>query len=247
MTSSTKPKKYPTKIVEQAEHQLAGNTDVETLLDLVDKPTALHSFRNLEIYFKDREKFTISDLHLLLETLTHEMPAAKDYGREIRMNFSVSGVLSTLMSNLRFPHDVEARICKEFLRGMHCLEGFQTRMKELTCNFLDDHPNTELHYMYRCACNYKTHEEIVVNGHLALADIMDKLEDYNKFIAHQVGLSAPQDDLSMNLEYDHVWCELVGIEYTQTTAERGNTAAKLVKSFKKARWDVEEAVQRYGL
>lgn len=247
MTSNAKPRTYQKKIVDQASHQLAGITDVEDLLRVMDQNIEDYSFKNLEIFFKDQEVFNFNDLHLLVETIVNEMPSSPNFGKEVRLKFCLRGIFEVLMNQLRFDPEKEAKICKTFLRGMRKLRGFKSQMKEITYRFLDENPNTEIHYMYRCAANYKSHEEIVVAGHLTLSDIQDELYDHNHFIAHQVGLVAPQDNLNMNPELDHCLCELVGIRFTKSHPTEGMTAKQLVQKFRRVEWDFSEATKRYGL
>jgi len=248
MTTSGKTKKYPRNVLAQAEKQLAGFTGVDDLLKMLDVPASpAFTFRNLDIFFEDVEHFTFGDLHLLLETISNEMPSLKNYGSKIYANFNVVGVFADLLSHADFGREKEADICMTFLKGTGHFKGFQAKLRSLRNKLLDEKPNTKIDYMYRCACNYKSHEEIVVPGHLALGDIHEDLIDYTHFIAHQIGLSAPQDELHMDPQYDHVLCEMLDIEFTDDEPTTEVTAKELTRKFNKVKWDFEEAVGRYGL
>lgn len=69
--------------------------------------------------------------------------------------------------------------------------------------------NTCISYLYRDACNYKIHNEVIINGVLTSAQIdsiMDCLLDGEYFIPSQVGL--PEQRFESITEDDDCWFEL---------------------------------------
>jgi len=250
MSTGTKPKKYSRSVIQQAQWQMAGVTDIDDLLEVIDHPCGIYSFRNLEIYLKEEEvPLTFNDYHLLVETIVNEMPVkgTVDFDKPMPAFDTIRGVFGVMLDNCRFKKAAQAEICKQFLRTIGRFRDYSQKWKNMVQAFLDDRPNTELVYMYRCAANYKDFEEIVVSGHLALADFKDNLIDHNHMIAHQVGLASPQEHLHMDKELDHCLCELVSIEFTKAQPTSDMAAQRLKKSFNKVTWDFTEATERFGL
>lgn len=251
MSTGTKPKKYSRSVIQQAEWQMAGVTDIDLLLEAIDHPSGSYSFQNLETYLKEEEvPLTFNDYHLLVEMIVNEMPVkgTVDFDKPMPAFDTIRGVFGVMLDTCRFKKSTQAEICKQFLRAIGRFKDYNQKWKNLVQAFLNERPNTALVYMYRCAANYKDFEEIVVSGHLALADFKDDLIDHDHMIAHQVGLPSPQEHLRMDKELDHCLCELVSIKFTNSApTEDGTTAKKLQKRFNTVKWDFSEATERFGL
>ena len=247
MTSSAQTK-YSPRLIEQAQWQMVDCIDAEALLEVLGTKQGQFTFRNLEIYFAEQEFFTFNDLHLMLEILTHEFVSHADFDKKIQgRGFHHSNVLALLLENCKFSSAVEADICKQFLQGTDHFKGFAKVMKDKTKEFLDSKPNTKFEYMYRCAGNYKSPEEVIFPGRLKLLDIKDNFYDHRYFIADEVGLEAPQLSLPMDAELDHCLCEFTGISFTHHTPTTDRTAAQFMDEFNTAVWDFAAATERYGL
>ena len=114
--------------------------------------------------------------------------------------------------------------------------------------------NTQIHYLYRDAANYKRGNTTVVEGEIRFEDVKDCLDGGMFFIASQVGLEDPQeriDDLDLSEDGDdHVWCELEAGDFTPTMDEPDAEvdAETLIANFKEAKdaWDTESAMLRLG-
>jgi len=251
MTSSAKPKKYSKNVIQQAEWQMAGVSDFGDILEHIDQRCGTYSFRNLGVYL-DEEKVPLKfdDYHLLVELIVNEMPISgtADFDKPMPVLRSINGAFNAMLNVCQFKKSSEAEICKAFLQAIGHYKNFNRKWKNMVHGFLAEHPNTELFYMYRCAANYKDIEQIVVSGHLSVADFKDNLIDYNHIIAHQVGLPSPQDNLRMDRELDHCLCELVSVEFTKAPpSEQSVTAEELQKLLNTTVWDFAEAVERFGL
>lgn len=105
--------------------------------------------------------------------------------------------------------------------------------------------NTKIEYRYRDASNYKDHYKAVVKGEITkeqydeIWNCLDDSDDH--FIAAQVGL--PADGLrgyDVN-EDDHCWYELCEITPTEEEPTQDMTIDELVKRFKKAKNNWDEA------
>jgi hypothetical protein len=247
MTSSTQAK-YNPRLIEQAQWQMVECTAAEDLLDVLGTNPGQYTFRNLEIFFAEMPFFTFSDLHLMLEILNHEFVSHADFDKKITgWGFHHSNVLTLLLENCKFSPAAEADICKQFLQGTNHFKGFAKVMKDKAKEFLDEHPNTKFEYMYRCASNYKTHEEVIFPGHLNLMDIKGNFHDHMYFIADEIGLEAPQLSLPMDPELDHCLCEFTDISFTHHAPTTARTAAQFTDEFNTAVWDFAAAIERYGL
>lgn len=73
--------------------------------------------------------------------------------------------------------------------------------------------NTRLCYFYRDPCNYRTHKEVILAGHMELEDLLPYLWSETFFVPSQVGLDCLRGDACS--EYDHVWHEIRSIESTE--------------------------------
>lgn len=116
--------------------------------------------------------------------------------------------------------------------------------------------NTRISYLYRDACNYKTHNEVVIKGEFEPGEeeeILDCLFEGEYFIPEQVGL--PVTRFGSVTEDDHVWCELEEGFATKTDdpATVDVTAVELYNAFCAAdgEWDetlseIYYAVRRFA-
>lgn len=102
--------------------------------------------------------------------------------------------------------------------------------------------NTKISYLYRDACNYKQHNEAVVNGTFTEQDIKAVLDSLNEgiyFIPSQVGL--PEKRFEETTEDDHCWFELDSDGFIETNepATVDITAKELAEAFAAAKrtWD----------
>lgn len=102
--------------------------------------------------------------------------------------------------------------------------------------------NTLFYYIYRDADNYKSHNNMVVDGKLNAdekAEIFCCLNDGEYFIPSQVGLPEKRIDDNFT-DADHPWFELRCIEDTEApTTVPGLTAQDLLTAFRAAQgnWD----------
>lgn len=251
MTTNLKTRKYSKNVIRQAEWQMAGLTSFEDLLKVSDHPSGTFSFRNLEIYLHETDvPLTFNDYHLLVEMVVNVMPSNgnADFDRPMPMFSTICDAFHEMMNHSRINKIDQAEICKRFLKSIKHYRAFEQKWGKLVQDFLIDKPNTDICYMYRCAANYKDYEEIVVPGHLAVADIKDDLIDNENMIAHQVGLRSPQDHLKMDPELDHCLCELVSVSFTASPPTEGAmTAKELKKRFNNVKWDFAEATERFKL
>lgn len=251
MTSSTKSKKYPKNVVNQAECQMYGVTECEKLIDCIHNPPGIFSFRNLEVYLKEtRVPLLFSDYHLLVEMIVDALPLKGNalFDKPMPVFGTVSGAFGTMLDHCRIDGTAQTLISIGFLKSIGHYNNFKRTWKKMVSDFLDARPNTELVYMYRCASNYKDFETVIMSGHLAIQDFYENLIDHNHMIAHQVGLTSPQEFLHMNPELDHCLCELVSIEFTDVSPDTDAVSAKeLKKRFNTVKWDYAEAIDRFGL
>ncbi len=102
--------------------------------------------------------------------------------------------------------------------------------------------NTRISYLYRDACNYKQHNEVVVPGTFTqeqIESIIASLNEGEYFIPVQVGL--PEERFERITEDDHCWFELSrdGFEETNAEASVDMTPDEVVAKFLEAKgnWD----------
>lgn len=108
--------------------------------------------------------------------------------------------------------------------------------------------NTKFVYLYRDACNYKTFEEVVIQGPLRLEDIKPFLRDGQFFIPSEVGLHDLQDEVFTT--DDHIWHEINEIRNTEEQPTIELDASILINNFKKAfynDWNEANVFKRKGL
>ena len=96
--------------------------------------------------------------------------------------------------------------------------------------------NTKMSYMYRDACNYKSHAEVILNGRMSdaqAAEILGTLDDGEYFIPEAVGLDAPRESV-YDFDVDHPYWELKPYDFKDTDKAPTTdiTPEELVKSFK---------------
>lgn len=113
--------------------------------------------------------------------------------------------------------------------------------------------NTKFNYLYRDACNYKQHNEVVLLGEVTeqMAKEIYECCDGEHFIPEQIGL--PVTRFEKVTEYDHCYCELnldFKSDFEPTEKKPDSISAEeLVLRFKKAKadgWDdVTYAVMPY--
>ena len=108
--------------------------------------------------------------------------------------------------------------------------------------------NTKISYLYRDASNYKTFNEVVINGILSLDDIEPYFKDGTFFIPSEVGLS----DLQNNpfTSDDHIWHEIDEIKPTVELPTVQLNAPEFIEKFKKALsngWNEYKVFKRKGL
>jgi hypothetical protein len=111
--------------------------------------------------------------------------------------------------------------------------------------------NTKIWYMYRDADNYKTDNEVIVQGELSWADIQPFLvEEGVGFIPFDVGLRDLQEDFPQPGD-DGIWHEIdeSAIELTDKPPTVRITAQELRENFRRVggKWDEAGAVKRHGL
>ncbi len=103
--------------------------------------------------------------------------------------------------------------------------------------------NTEIHFLYRDASNYKKYNTVVVAGAINAAQIERirvSLNEGEYFIPEQIGLPCERfDDVTWD---DHCWCELdpeYDIAPTDADVTVDLTVEELVKAFEAAagKWD----------
>lgn len=78
--------------------------------------------------------------------------------------------------------------------------------------------NTRIAYLYRDACNYKSHNEVVVAGKISdeqMEIVLDSLDEGLYFIPSQIGL--PEIRFEEETEDDHPWFELERYGFCLTT------------------------------
>ena len=112
--------------------------------------------------------------------------------------------------------------------------------------------NTEFHYTYRDASNYKAYNTVVLSGELTFEQLRPFLDDGENFIPYDVGLDELQEELpGFPKSDDHVWHELSGHDLTPTNAEPNchMSAESLLSNFEQVRgnWNLGAAVERLGL
>lgn len=114
--------------------------------------------------------------------------------------------------------------------------------------------NTELHYLYRDASNYKQGTLVVFPGEFTEADlqrIAGALDDGQFFIPSQVGQRDLQRDLSSKLyEDDHVWHELNlpgDVALTDRPPTVTESFSDFAARFEGITWDIERAIAEVGL
>ncbi len=112
--------------------------------------------------------------------------------------------------------------------------------------------NTQIHYLYRDASNYKAHHEIIVHGKITFADITPHLESGEFFIPSQVGLPDLQSQLGKPTDDDHAWHHLTPDDFIPTSAPPTVklTACGLRNRFRRAHaagWDISTAMARNGI
>lgn len=115
--------------------------------------------------------------------------------------------------------------------------------------------NTRIEYLYRDANNFKAYRTIVLTGVLTASDLTeiknkcDWFDGDPKFIASEVGLPSPQEDMreyGFPTDDDHVWCELLEIDTTTKPPTIELTAGRLHAAFAKAAWDETTAMKELG-
>jgi len=108
--------------------------------------------------------------------------------------------------------------------------------------------NSNLSYLYRDACNYKTFAEVVISGSLRLEDIQPFLREGEFFIPSEVGLPDLQKEVFTT--DDHIWHEINEIRNTEDQPTIELNASFLIKNFKKAfcnDWNEVTVFKRKGL
>lgn len=108
--------------------------------------------------------------------------------------------------------------------------------------------NTELSYLYRDACNYKTFSEVIIAGTMGVTEIQPFLMDGLLFIPSEIGLPNLQpEDLT---EDDHVWHEVESLRPTQDAPTIAMDAAALIaacKTANQAGWNEYSVSVKMGL
>ncbi len=99
--------------------------------------------------------------------------------------------------------------------------------------------NTEIHYLYRDAANWKVYNKIIIRGELSFDDLVPHLYQSEYFIPSVVGWS----DLQSNdwTEDDHVWHEIVELVITSERETVNQNSDEIVCLFKNANarnWDI---------
>lgn len=92
--------------------------------------------------------------------------------------------------------------------------------------------NTKIAYLYRDASNYKTYNEVIINGGLEEKDILQFLKDGEFFIPSEVGLKDLQPG-TFSVD-DHIWHEIEYIVPTDEEPTINISADILYEKFKKA-------------
>lgn len=116
--------------------------------------------------------------------------------------------------------------------------------------------NTEIHYMYRDASNYKRGKRVVVAGELTFEQLRPFLSDGCNFIAGDVGLDDLQltwqeDGFDFPTDDDHVYSEITDGDL-QPTADEPTvdiSAAELLVKFQEigGNWNEGAAMARMGI
>lgn len=107
--------------------------------------------------------------------------------------------------------------------------------------------NTELHYLYRDAGNYKFRNCEVINGVLELRQIQAYLWEGTFFIPSEVGLTDLQPD-PLTAE-DHIWHEIEALEPTNEAPTLTVDSLSLIGSFQLAAtgdWNQASVFKRKG-
>ncbi|MFP4054977.1 MAG: hypothetical protein ACLFV7_14040 [Phycisphaerae bacterium] len=108
--------------------------------------------------------------------------------------------------------------------------------------------NTELCYLYRDACNYKTCFECVLQGKVSLDEIEPYLHDGDFFIPSQVCL--PDLQGTRLGPDDHVWHEIASIELVPDAPTVMISAQEFMQAFKHAStagWDIRGVLAAKGI
>jgi hypothetical protein len=108
--------------------------------------------------------------------------------------------------------------------------------------------NTKFGYFYRDACNYKTYNEVVLEGKLEKIFLKQFLFEGTFFVPSEIGLPDLQ---SFPLKvYDHIWHE---IDFCESTKEKPTvkiSANELLKYFKISygkNWNQGAVFKRKGM
>ena len=108
--------------------------------------------------------------------------------------------------------------------------------------------NTEVSYLYRDACNYKTFDTVIIAESLDIAEIRPFLVDGLLFIPSEIGL--PNLQPKELTEDDHVWHEVETLRPTQDAPTIAMDAAALIaacKTANQAGWNEYGASKRLRL
>lgn len=108
--------------------------------------------------------------------------------------------------------------------------------------------NSKIYYLYRDASNYKTFNEVVINGKLKLDEIKPYFYDHEFFIPSEVGF----EDINPEsfTSDDHIWHELSEIEPTEKSPTFKISPEELVEKFKHLSsidWNETEVYKKKGL
>lgn len=103
--------------------------------------------------------------------------------------------------------------------------------------------NTRINYLYRDACNYKVHNEVVIKGTFTseqIDEIIRCLSDGENFIPSQVGL--PEQRFDEVTEDDTCWFELNRKDFEETKDEETSdlTIDEIVGAFLAAKGNWNE-------
>ncbi len=119
--------------------------------------------------------------------------------------------------------------------------------------------NTKFSYEYRDGDNYHVHRDVVVAGHLTMADLEPHMDRgvcaYYGFIPSQVGLENLQYELAafgngtLDDSRDHVWHSFFGMEPTDEAPTVKFTAAEFIEAFRKVnmKWDMVGVSEKLGI
>lgn len=108
--------------------------------------------------------------------------------------------------------------------------------------------NTRFSYLYRDACNYKKHHDIVFAGVLEETSVRRFLRDTEFFIPYEIGLPELQD--SEFTSDDHIWHEFVAVESTMDIPTDSRDAEEFLAFMERAsalEWNEFEAMKRWGI